>query len=224
MKRIHLQTLSLSLSLAVLASSGGIARAQLSESELDSPSRSRSRTRGHAQVGLALFDRVGTLADEHEARGFSPFGGGTLRLGFVHYIDIAPWLGFGGSVRGTFGNASSGDQEYFLNPIFTSGTVAAFLAAGPRSSGFNVAVDVGMTNVLAKNRRPNGSGGTSIFHEYGIGLGVGLLVGYRLDLGVATAVTLSAQHSRHWVGVEEDGGSSKTWPLGVTSFLLGIEL
>jgi len=184
----------------------------------------RSRTRGHAQIGLAIFDRAGTLADEADDRGFTPFGGGTLRLGFVHYLGRAPWLGFGGSVRGTFGNSSSGDEEYYFNPIFTSGTVAAFAPMGPRSSGLNVALDVGMTNILAKNRSPNGEGGTAIFHEYGIGLGVGLLVGYRLDLGVATALTLSAQHSRHWVGVEEDGGTSKRWALGTTVFLLGIEL
>ena len=216
--RRNLRVLALScLCIAAVATPGNLARAQPEEGNA-------TPTRGHAQVGLALFDRVGTLADEADARGFSPFGGGTVRLGFVHYLASAPWLGFGGSVRGTFGNSSSGDQEYFFNPIFTSGTLAAFVPVGPRSSGLNIAVDVGMTNALAKSRRPNGAGGTTVFHEYGIGLGVGLLVGYRLDLGVATALTLSAQHSRHFVGVEEDGGSTKSWSLGATVFLLGIEL
>jgi len=182
-----------------------------------------SRTRGHAQVGLAIFDRSGTLAAETDARGFAPFGGGTLRLGFVHNLGSAPWLGFGGGVRGTFGNSRRGDEEYFFNPIFTSATVAGFIPLGPGSSGRNLALDVGMTNALAKRRRQLGDG-TEIFHEYGIGPGLGWLVGYRLDLGVATAPTVSVQYSRHWVGVEENGGTSKTWALGTTVLLLGMEL
>jgi hypothetical protein len=180
-------------------------------------------TRGHAQVGMAVFDRSGQLADEHESRGFSPFGGSTLRLGFIHYLTRVPWLGFGAGVRGTFGNSSHEDgREYYMNPIFTSATIAAFAPLGPHDSGFDVQLDVGVTNVLAKLRTPNASGGFDVFHEYGIGLGVGLLVGYRLDFGAATALTLSVQHSRHWAGVEEPDATSKTWALGTTVFMAGF--
>ena len=189
---------------------------------LSSSSRALADTRGHAQIGLALFDRSGDLADEHEARGFSPFGGATLRIGFVHYLRRAPWLGFGAGVRGTFGNSSQDGVEYFMNPIFTSATVAAFVPFGPHRSGLDVQLDLGFTNILAKTRTPNGSGGTDVFHEYGIGLGVGLLVGYRIDFGAATALTLSVQHSRHWARVEEPDATSKTWPLGTTVFLAGF--
>ena len=189
--------------------------------EEDAPAEGTGgKTFGHVQLGLAVFDRTGTLADEAEARGFAPFGGGTLRLGFVHHLAAVPWLGFGASVRGTFGNSSEGDEGYYFNPIFTSATVAAHVPAGPRASGIDLAVDAGFTNILAKSRTE--AEGGPVFHEYGIGPGVGLLAGYRLGLpGVGTALTLAVQHSRHWVGVDVDRGPSKTWALGVTSLLAG---
>lgn len=189
---------------------------------LFSASSAFADTRGHAQLGLALFDRSGTLADEHDARGFSPFGGPTLRIGFIHYLERLPYLGFGAGVRGTFGNSSQAEQEYFFNPIFTSATVAGFLPIGPHASGFELQIDVGFTNILAKSRTPSASGGTDVFHEYGIGLGVGILLGYRMDFGAATALTLSVQHSRHWASVESPSAESKTWALGSTVFLLGF--
>lgn len=176
---------------------------------------------GHFQMGVALFDRTGGLAKETEARGFAPFGGPTLRIGFVHYLEALPWLGFGGGVRGTFGNSASGDREYYYNPIFTSGTIGARYPVGP--GAFNFAVDLGFTNILAKSRVINPER-VDIFHEYGIGPGVGALMGYRLELGSwGTAATLSVTHSRHWVGVELDGGESKSWALGTTAFLGGLE-
>ena len=65
-------------------------------------------------------------------------------------------------------------------------------------------------------------GSAAIFHEYGIGPGVGLLAGYRWSLPkLGCALTLSAQHSRHWVGVDVDRAPSKTWTLGATTALIG---
>ena len=106
-----------------------------------------------------------------------------------------PWLGFGAGVRGTFGNSGQGDREYFFNPIFTSATAAIRVPLGPYRSRLNVAVDVGFTNILAKTKTLSNDG-ASIFHEYGIGPGFGLLAGYSLYVApLGCGLTLSAQHS-----------------------------
>lgn len=179
------------------------------------------RTVGHAQLGIALFDRSGTLASEKDQRGFAPWGGPTLRLGFVHYLAALPWLGVGAGVRGTFGNSSRGREEYFFNPIFTSATLAVFLPLGPRDSGFELQLDGGFTNILAKSIRASAAG-NSVLHEYGIGPGVGVLAGYRWSLPrLGFGLTVSAQHSRHWVGVDVDQAAGKSWALGATTALLG---
>ena len=182
-----------------------------------------AETLGHAQVGVAIFDRQGVLADETSARGVAPLGGPTLRVGFVRYIESFPHVGFGGGVRGTFGNSESGNREYYFNPIFTSATLAARYPLGPQGSGLNLALDLGFTNILAKSRVLRADR-VDIFHEYGIGPGVGALIGYRLALpSWGTALTASLLYSRHWVGVEIDGGSSKQWALGTSVLMAGLE-
>ena len=171
-----------------------------------------------------LFDVSGVLADEERARGFGPFGGGTVGIGFVRYLASVPWLGFGAGVRGTFGNSTKGDESYFLNPIFTFATVAAFLPLGPRDSGFELAVDAGFTNILARDDRPGTAGQRLTRHEFGIGPGAGARLGYRLAIPpLSTAVKASIGHSRNWAGVDVNDQPSKTWAMGITSVLVGFE-
>lgn len=93
----------------------------------------QGKTVGHVQMGVAFFDRAGTLADDATKRGFSPFGGGTPCLGFVRYLEGVPWLGFGAGVRGTFGNSAQGDREYFFNPILVDGGSSKSWALGTTS-------------------------------------------------------------------------------------------
>ena len=61
----------------------GTAHAQPAAAKAELP----SQTVGHVQMGMAFFSRTGTLARETAVRGLAPSDGGTLRLGFVHYLQ-----------------------------------------------------------------------------------------------------------------------------------------
>ncbi|MBK6533690.1 MAG: hypothetical protein IPF99_30120 [Deltaproteobacteria bacterium] len=80
-----------------------------------------------------------------------------------------------------------------------------------------------MTNILARNEDP-GVGGPRTRPEFGIGLGAGLGVGYRLACNaLGFAPTLRLTHTRHWTSIPVSEAPNKRWNFGSTSLLLGLE-
>jgi hypothetical protein len=214
--------------LVVQLSVEGSASAQEAVPASAQPSEPTSgNTRGYFQAGVALFSPSGTLAGELAARGVEPWGGPTITLGFTRAPKALPWFRFGAGARGTFGDRVIGDRGYFLNPVFIYGTLAAFAPLGPTDSGLELALDFGFTVILARNQEPNVSANNlnpQTKHEYGLGLAVGLRASYRLyvpAMGGAFKFTLA--HSRHVVGVDVSEKPGKTWALGTTAALAGIE-
>jgi hypothetical protein len=193
--------------------------------ESQSVEQATGNTRGYFQAGVALFSPTGTLAGELEARGVQPWGGPTLTLGFTRAPKASPWFRFGAGARGTFGDRVIGSRGYFLNPIFIYGTLAAFFPLGGRSSGVEFAADFGFNVILARNQEPVPSNPNPVTkHEYGLGLAGGLRASYRLDVpAMGGAFKFTLLHSRHVVGVDVSEKPKKTWALGITAALAGIE-
>jgi hypothetical protein len=209
------RTLLLCSALLLLLSSSATAQ--------DVPQRPAPRlTVGQVGLGYSIFDKQGIAADEADARGFDSTGGGTLRLGFVRHFAALPSLGLGGSVRGAFGTSAGEGGEYFFNPIFTSGQVD-WAWSGEPHRGLITGLDIGFTNALAKQILTV-NGVQSVEHEYGIGLGVGAHIGYRLPVSDAWSIDASLYHSRHFVDVQRPDASQKLWPFGVTSLVIGLAL
>jgi hypothetical protein len=138
---------------------------------------------------------------------------------------VAPWFRLGAGARGTFGDRIVGNRGYFLNPIFIHGTVAFYKQLGPHDSGIEAAIDLGFTVILARNQEPVANNvNPQTKHEYGLGLAAGLRASYRLDLpALGGALKFTLTHSRHVVGVDVSEKPGKTWALGTTAILTGIE-
>jgi hypothetical protein len=96
---------------------------------------------------------------------------------------------------------------------------------GPKESGVELALDFGFTVILARNQEPvPNNPNPQTKHEYGLGLAAGLRASYRLHVpAMGGAFKFSLTHSRHVVGVDVSEKPGKTWALGTTAILAGIE-
>jgi hypothetical protein len=118
--------------------------------------------------------------------------------------------------------AQGGEAEaYYFN--FLQGTAAAKYYP-IRSQNLFVNGEFGIASVFTKNRFLNSAGEQNFFHQFGIGTGFGVGIGYDLTpfRNKTKALTFNASYQNMSTRVEVNGIGDDRWEFGALNFTAGV--
>jgi len=155
---------------------------------------------------------------------YSSLKGFSLNIGFYKPIKKAKGLMLGAMVRNTQTGSEPGDgyaEGYFFN--FITAGVALKYYPFERTNFFTKA-DFGLASVLTKNRYINESGEQNFFHQFGIGSGGSIGVGYPIlpFKNKTQSIDVQVLYQRLSTRVEVNGVGDDQWKFGALNFTVAM--
>jgi hypothetical protein len=180
------------------------------------------RSEGLRDQGLSYFED--SEGNRKSVGGYSALRGFSLNIGFYKPLKKVNGLMLGAMVRNSQTGSTPDDgyaEGYYFNFI-TAGLAAKYYPF--EKANFFAKADIGMAAVFTKNRFINDGGEQNFFHQFGIGSGGSLGVGYSFLPFKDKSKSVDAQllYQQLSTRVEVNGIGDDQWKFGALNFTLAV--
>jgi hypothetical protein len=155
---------------------------------------------------------------------YSTLNGYSLSIGFYKPLKKTNGLMLGAMVRNTQTGSTPADgySEAFFFNFITAGIALKFYPLS-RTNLFTK-IDFGLASVLTKNRFINEANEQNFFHQFGIGSGGSLAVGYSIQAfrNKSEAIDVQLTYQQLSTRVEVNGIGDDQWKFGALNFTVAM--